>query len=102
MSVEKQRRRFTREFKVEAVNLVLNENYSIREAATNLGVGKSTLAKWVASYKSEQNPVAAFPGKGYLKPKDAAYKELEKELVKVKRERDILKKALGYFANPQG
>jgi len=94
-------RSYSREFKLEAVKLVIEQNYSIREAAENLGVGKSTMAKWVNAYKSEQDPLAAFPGKGNLKPTDAAYKQLENELIKVRRERDILKKALGYFAKPQ-
>ena len=43
---------------------------------------------------------SAFPGKGYLKPADAELKNLRKELEKVKRERDILKKAVAYFAEP--
>lgn len=101
MSKEQQNRRnFTQDFKLEAVKLVLKENYTIVEAAENLGVGKSTLGKWVRTYKTEKDPQSAFPGKGYLKPKDAAYRELERELARVKRERDILKKAVGYFANP--
>ena len=78
-------RSYTREFKLEAVKLVIEQNYSIREAADNLGVGKSTMAKWVTAFKAEQDPLAAFPGKGNLKSTDAAYKNLEKELVKVRR-----------------
>ena len=46
--------------------------------------------------------MSAFPGKGYLKPDDAASKELQKEVERLRRERDILKKAMAYFANPQG
>ena len=94
------RRRFSQSFKLEAVKLVTEQAYSISEAANNLGVGKSTLGKWVKAYKQTSDPNTAFPGKGHLKPKEAAYRELEKELAKVKRERDILKKAMGYFAKP--
>lgn len=94
------RRTFTQEFKQEAVKLVIEQQYPIAEASHNLGLGSSTLGKWVAAYKQNGDPSKAFPGKGNLKPEDAAYRALEKELAKVKRERDILKKAVGYFANP--
>ncbi len=96
------KRKFDREFKVEAVNLVINEGYSVREASERLGIGLSTLSKWVSAFKEHPNGAEAFPGKGYLKPADAELKAVQKELERVKRERDILKKALGYFANPQG
>lgn len=95
------RRTFSKDFKLEAVKLVTEQNYTIVDAAVNLGIGISTLGKWVRAYKREQDPNAAFPGKGNLKPQDAAYRALERELERVKRERDILKKAVGYFANPQ-
>lgn len=100
--MKKVRQLYVKEFKVEAVNLVIERGYTIQEAATNLGVGKSTLAKWVRAYKQTPDAQTAFPGKGNLKPADAELKALKDELERVKRERDILKKALGYFANPQG
>lgn len=91
MSEKKQNRKtFSQDFKVEAVKLVIEEGYTIVAAATNLGIGISTLGKWVRTYKREQDPATAFPGKGHLKPKDEAYRALERELAKVKRERDIL------------
>lgn len=100
-NLSSKRRTFTQEFKVEAVKLVIEQNYTIETAASNLGIGASTLGKWVGAYRKEQNPDYAFPGKGKVNPDDAAFKALEKELKNVKIERDILKKALGYFAKPQ-
>lgn len=82
--------------------MVKDSGYSISEAALRLGTGISTLGKWVKAIELEPTLSAAFPGKGHLKPHDAELKNLQKELEKVKRERDILKKALGYFANPPG
>ena len=95
------KRKFDREFKIEAVNLVRREGYSIKEASTRLGIGLSTLSKWVIAFEQHPDGVEAFPGKGHLKPAEAELKAVQKELERVKRERDILKKALGYFANPQ-
>lgn len=93
------RRKFTKEFKLEAVKLVTIHGYAVEEAAKNLGVGKSSLCKWVREYRdSNEDLNQIFPGKGNLNPQEAEVKRLEKALAKMTRERDILKKALGYFA----
>jgi transposase len=47
------KRTFTSEFKLEAAQLVVDQNYSIREAASAMNVGKSTLDKWVRQLKNE-------------------------------------------------
>jgi transposase len=92
-------RKYTKEFKLEAIKLVISDGYAVEEAARNLGIAKSTLWKWVNEFKqSNQDINKIFPGKGQLTPDDAKMKQLEKALAKVTRERDILKKALGYFA----
>lgn len=93
---------YDREFKLEAIKLVIDQGYKIKDAANNLGIGLSTLGKWIRTYQKDNDIATVFPGKGNLRPHDAELKNLQKELERVKRERDILKKALGYFANPQG
>jgi transposase len=93
---QKIKRTYTQEFKIEAVKLITEQGYSILEAARNLGISDSALGKWKRTLENESSPQAAFPGKG--NPKDAELATLRKELEKVKRERDIIKKALGYFA----
>ena len=95
------RKIYTKEFKLEAVKLVTCSDYSGDEAARNLGIAKSTLWKWVREFKDSKDLNQIFPGKGQLKPDDAKIKQLEKALAKITRERDILKKALGYFAENQ-
>ncbi len=92
------RRAFDQEFKLQAVKLVTEQHYKITEAATNLGVGASTLGKWIRKYREENDLQSAFPGKGKLRPQDEELARLKKENAKLKREREILKKALGYFA----
>ncbi len=95
------RRSFSQSFKVEAVKLVTEGGYTVLSASSNLGIGASTLGKWVRVSRQAADAEAAFPGKGHQKPREAAYRALERELARVKQERDILKKAVGYFANPQ-
>jgi len=94
----KVRKTYTEEFKVEAVKLILDNQQTITETAANLGVGLSTLTRWKSNYiKAKQNSKEAFPGKGNLSSHDAELKALQKEVEKLKRERDILKKAMAYF-----
>jgi transposase len=60
------RRRFTREFKVEAVKLVRERGVSAAQAGRDLDVHENVLRKWVKEFGSD--PVQAFPGQGQLKP----------------------------------
>lgn len=92
----KTRRSYSREFKQEAVNLVLEGGISVAQAARDLGVPESALWRWKKSY--EQDPEGAFPGKGRLKPEEEELRRLRRELARVRQERDILKKAVGIFS----
>jgi transposase len=100
--INRVKKNYTAEFKEEAVKLITEQGYKLHEAADRLGISKSALSKWKQALLNEGNAKSAFPGKGYLKPEDAAFKELQKEVEKLRRERDILKKAIAYFANPNG
>jgi len=96
-----QRKVYTEEFKEEAVKLVLEKNQTATEIASHLGVALSTLNRWKSNYlKSNQNAKIAFPGKGNLSPHELELKALQKEVHKLTRERDILKKAMAYFTQP--
>ena len=57
----KTRRTFTPEFKLEAVQLVVEQNYSIREAASAMNVGKSIMDKWVRQLKNERQGTSNHP-----------------------------------------
>jgi len=99
MEPRKKRRTYDQEFKKEAVRLVLEEGYSAAEVERNLGIGINIVSRWVR--ESEQDPEHAFPGKGRLKPPEEEIRDLQRELARVKRERDILKKAVAIFStNP--
>jgi transposase len=97
--MRKSRRTYDKEFKQEAVRLVVEEGRRPVEVERNLGIGKGTVQRWVREY--EEDPAYAFPGKGRLKAPDEEMHRLKTELKRVKQERDILKKALAYFAEDQ-
>ena len=96
---EKKRKIYSREFKLEAVRLITEKGYSIAEASRSLGVEYSVLRRW--KQQIADDPQNAFPGKGRLKAPDEELRQLKRELERVKEERDILKKALAYFAEDQ-
>ena len=96
MTEKKSRRKYTREFKREAVQLVLSQDKTASDIARNLGVTPNMLNRWVREYKADTE--YAFPGLGKLKEPDEEIRKLRKELADTKMERDILKKALSIFS----
>jgi transposase len=90
------RRQFSREFKLEAVRLVKDRGVSVAQAARDLDVHENMLRKWIRELAAD--PQQAFPGKGVMKPELAEIDRLKKEVIKLRMERDILKKAAAYFA----
>lgn len=90
------RRVFSREFKLEAVKLIKERGVSAAQAARDLGVGQNVLSRWVREVADDTSN--AFPGHGQMKPDQAEIERLKREIVKLKAERDILKKAAAYFA----
>jgi transposase len=91
-----ERRKFTREFKLEAVKLIKERGVSYAQASTDLGVAHSVLRNWVKAFAEDQEH--AFPGNGRQAPEQAEITRLKREVTKLKAERDILKKAAAYFA----
>ena len=91
-----ERRRFTREFKLQAVKLIKDRGVSYVQAARDLGVHQTVLRNWVRAFA--EDPQHSFPGHGQMKPEQAEIARLKREVIKLKAERDILKKAAAYFA----
>jgi transposase len=91
-----ERRKFTREFKLEAVKLITDRGVTVAQAARDLGVHGTVLRRWVKDHAAD--PPEAFPGQGRMKPEQAELARLRREILKLKAERDILKKAAAYFA----
>jgi len=95
--MKKRRRKYTREFKVEAVGLLTEQRYSLREAAESLGVSVNSLRAWRKAFEEEGHK--AFPGNGNLSSADEEVRRLLEENRRLRMERDILKKATAFFAN---
>ena len=91
-----ERRKFTREFKLEAVRLIRDRGVSYAQASQDLSVHELQLRNWMK--KSAEDPQHAFPGQGQMKPEQLEIARLKREVIKLKAERDILKKAAAYFA----
>ena len=87
----KQCRSFTAEFKREAADLVLKQDYSYIEASRSLGVGESALRRWVAQVQQERQGVT--PQSKALTPEQQKIQELEARIARLEREKSILKKA---------
>lgn len=92
---------YTAEFKEEAVRLVISSQKSCAEIARNLGIQPHLVVRWKQHH--EQQTAAGrpqFTGRGVaaLSDQEARFKKLERELEITRQERDILKKALAFFA----
>ena len=94
--MDKKRRAFDRQFKVDAVSLVVNGGRTIVEAARDLGIDANTLYRWKREFTKEDKE--AFPGKGRLSPQEEELRRLRRELAEAKEDSEILKKALAFFS----
>ena len=85
------KRNFTPEFRLEAAQLVIDQNYTVRQAAEAMSVGYSTMDTWVRQLRKERNGETskATP----MTPDQLRIRELEKRIREIEMEKDILKKA---------
>jgi transposase len=92
----KTNRRYDPEFKREAVRLVAEEGLGVREVERNLGITYGVLKGWVQKHRDHQD--AAFVGRIDPQSPEAELKQLRKDFEQLRRERDILKKAVAIFS----
>jgi len=90
------RRRFDKQFKLDALKMVSESDRSLASIARDLGVHPNVLYRWRDEFEADAGE--AFPGKGKLKPEDEELRKLRREVETLKEERDILKKALAVFS----
>jgi len=88
----KRRRRFSQEFKMNAVAMVVDQGRGLIEVAHDLDIRSDMLRKWKKKFESDGQH--AFPGSGHLKPEEEEMRRLRRENERLRMERDILKKAV--------
>ena len=93
--MKRQRRIHSREFKQEAVALVVEHGYSYAAAGRSLGVNGNLIGRW--KRELEDSAVEAFPGKGKRTAEQQRIHELESENRRLRMEKEILKKATAFF-----
>ena len=89
-------RKFDKEFKMQAIKMVLEEGNPIVEVVKKLEINQGQIHKWKQKYKADGPE--AFPGKGHESEAEEEIKRLKKELADAEEERDILKKAVAIFS----
>jgi len=90
-----ERKNYPADFKREAVRLTYEPGRTLRQVSKDLGIHPSMLHRWREALKADGDK--AFPGKGRVDAGDELHR-LRRELARTKEERDILKKALAFFA----
>ena len=90
------RKKYSKEFKLDAVSLVIEQGYTRTEAARSLDINANMLGRWVKEYQADDGQV--FRGNGKLTTEQAEIKKLKAQVKRLQMEKDILKKAAVFFA----
>lgn len=99
MNARKNRLRFTKEFKDDAVSLVVEQGYSCAEVGRRLGISENNVNRWVRQHRDQNDNASP---EGLTREQMAAeLKRLRKENKRLEMEREILKKAAAFFAKNQ-
>lgn len=88
------RKKFSQEFKHEAVQVAKSSQQSMSQVARDLGINPNLLTRWCR--ESADSGAKVFPGQG--RPRDEEIANLKRELGQVRKERDFLKEAAAFFA----
>jgi transposase len=95
LMAKRKRTVFPKEFKLEAVRLVLDKDMSAAQVARDLGISPEYIYRWKREFQND--PAFAFPGHGKMAGDEAELKRLQKRVKELEEDREILKISLGYF-----
>jgi len=90
------RKKYSKEFKLDAVSLVLDQQYTRAAAARSLGINQNMLGRWIKEHESEDGQ--SFRGNGKLSPEQEQIRDLKSQVKRLELEKEILKKATVFFA----
>jgi len=91
------RKKYTKEFKLDAISLVLDQGYTRQEAANNLEINVNMLGRWIKEHQAD-NDGQAFRGNGNLTPEQEEIRKLKAQVKQLELEKRILKEATVFFA----
>ena len=94
----RKRMTYAAEFELQAVRMIADQHLSVAEVARRLDVGENLLRIWAKAFRDRGSE--AFPGRGRPSPADDESRRLRAEVVRLRAERDLLKKAAADFARP--
>ena len=86
------RKKYPKEFKLDAVSLVLEQEYTKAEASRSLGINPNLIARWIQEHQADESG-QAFRGNGKLTPELEEIRDLRAQVKRLQMEKDILKKA---------
>ena len=90
------RKKYSKEFKLDAVSLVIEQDYNRAEAARSLGINANMLGRWVKEHQTGDGQ--SFRGNGKMTPEQEEIRKLKAQVKRLQMEKEILKKATVFFA----
>jgi len=90
------RRKYTKEFKLDAISLVSEQKYTCAEAAMSLSINPNILSRWIRELTEKDE--SAFLGNGKLTTEQTEIRQLREEVRRLTMKKEILKKATVFFA----
>ena len=94
----KERRKYSKEFKLEAIRTYENGERPAAEVERELGITAGMISKWKESLNKQPKKEEAFPGNGRLPNTEAHIRQLEREIAILKEDKEILKKVLTMYS----
>ncbi len=91
-----ERKQYSKEFKLDAISLVLEQGYTRSEAARSLDIRPDLMGRWVREHQADEGQ--AFRGNGKLTPEQEEIRKLKGQVKRLQMEKEILKKATVFFA----
>jgi transposase len=96
MNKKRKRPNYTKEFKQDAIKLVVEQRYSCPEVGRRLGIASSNVSRWVRQFRQDQQDISE--GGVPRRELETEIRRLKKENKRLEMEREILKKAAAFFA----
>ncbi len=88
--------KYSKEYKLGAISLVLDQHYTQAEASRSLGINPKLISRWIQEYTKEEGQ--AFRGKGHLSAEQLEIKQLREAVKRLTMKKESLKKATVFFA----